>query len=189
MTAARDFMIPLWSEDLGHMLEARVAVEEICSRCQRKRFLDLAAMAAKLGPRYSLWNRRPPCPTPGCGDRLWFRAQPPNAWHKIMCDVPPAMVEGLHARWRATLPKAQRDSLPLSPMLEATDSLVEVGCELCGHRFYLNRMMVDAWGPGLSTDDLAARFRLQCGRTPCVLELEMTPRCDVPYDERPEHLV
>ena len=46
MTAARDFMIPLWSEDLGHMLEARVAVEEICSRCQRKRFLDLAAMAA-----------------------------------------------------------------------------------------------------------------------------------------------
>lgn len=70
---------PAWAHSVGAMLAERAQVTAFCSRCDgtwRKDRAWLERLAAERGAGFSLWNLRPPCWTPGCPDRLFFRASP-----------------------------------------------------------------------------------------------------------------
>ena len=179
---ARSFMVPGWTEDVGSLRATDgVKVYEKCDRCRREVIVDLDALIEKFGPRYSLWNRTPPCPTDGCEGKLWYRAQPRNYFHKILNEAPPHFVAGLHERWKASLPDDVRDEFPVIPMLEATDQVVMAGCGPCDIRFYMGVLTAGAWGDQISLSGLTKR--LATCRPGCELVCDMCPRRDVPPGE------
>lgn len=52
---------------LGYMIEHGRHIRVMCTGCREWRDLDLVALAEKVGPEYSLYNRRCRCRlTPGC---------------------------------------------------------------------------------------------------------------------------
>lgn len=177
-------MIPEWTEDVGRLAAAEAQVEFRCSHCQSGHPVALGPLNAEFGPRYSLWNRRPPCPT--CGEAGWYRAQPKGgAWQKILHDAPPDLVEPLHQRWRASLPDDVRSGLPVLPMMAATNQCVVAACGPCDWRFYLSASMVGSWGLRITLDGLTARLALQCGRDGCAICTDLARRIDVPAGEWP----
>jgi hypothetical protein len=177
---AREMMIPKWTEDVGEMKAAGVELWENCDTCRHTVRLDLDALIAAFGPRFSLWNRQPRCHHPGCGGRLWFRAQPRNAFHKILLDAPAPEARRLHARWCATLHADYRDHLPLLPMLEATDRVAIAGCGRCELLFYISRISLAPWIGARSMAQAEERLRCAGGPPVCELAIEMFPRELVP---------
>ena len=176
-------MIPRWTEDVGSLRATEGAiVYEKCEVCERQGVVDLDALIEKFGPRYTLWNRRPPCLTEGCEGRRWYRAQPRNYFHRIMMDAPPAFVAELHERWKATLPQDVRDTLPVIPMLKATDQVVVAACGRCDQHYYLSALTTGAWGEQITLDGLAKRLAGMCGPT-CEMCTDMIPRAAVPAGE------
>jgi hypothetical protein len=68
---------PQWASTVGELLKAQARVTAFCSRCDGTWPKDeawLRRLADERGADFSLWGLRPPCWTPGCSDRLFFRA-------------------------------------------------------------------------------------------------------------------
>lgn len=66
-------IIQTWSQNVGRMLSRYPQGCEawiVCSRCKTNEPVDLFKLCDRFGPLFSLWNRRPPCPT--CGDGRFF---------------------------------------------------------------------------------------------------------------------
>lgn len=176
-------MIPSWTETIGDLRAAEgVQVHQRCDRCQVGSVVDLDALIAEFGPLYSLWNRRPPCPAPGCGGRIWYRAQPRNYFHKILDDAPDHLVDEIHQRWKATLPREARDALPVIPMLSAAGLCVAVSCARCALSAHIGPLEVRAWGERVTTLDLAARLRCREG---CGMALDLVPLESIAPADRP----
>lgn len=58
---------PSWVETVGAMAAADAMVSVSCDGCRQVRDVDIPALLAKVGPDYSLINRRCRCRiTPGC---------------------------------------------------------------------------------------------------------------------------
>lgn len=74
-----------------------------CGRCQRSDPVDLASVEAEYGPLYSLWNKRPTCPAPGCGEGMIYQASKTGSgvWPVHMVEADPGRVAFLDAAWRA----------------------------------------------------------------------------------------
>lgn len=54
-------------ETVAAMVAEQAEVDVLCDKCKARQRVDLAALLAKVGPTYSLINRRCPCRlTPGC---------------------------------------------------------------------------------------------------------------------------
>ena len=176
-------MIPRWTEDIGNLRATDGAVVyEKCEVCERQGVVDLDALIDEFGPRYTLWNRRPPCLTEGCEGRRWYRAQPRNYFHRIMMDAPPAFVADLHERWKASLHPDIRDNFPVIPMLQATDQVIIAGCGPCEQIFYLGPISAGAWGEQITLSELTTRLRAMC-RPGCEMCTDMTPRSRMPPGE------
>ncbi len=54
-------VFPLWARTLGAMIDEGCKVRAICDRCHEWKDVDITALAARVGPEYSLINRRCPC--------------------------------------------------------------------------------------------------------------------------------
>lgn len=60
-------MLPAWANSLDAMIEANAHIRAWCAVCKEFRDLDLVALRLRVGPGYSLLNRRCRCRmTPGC---------------------------------------------------------------------------------------------------------------------------
>lgn len=180
---ARSFMIPRWTEDVGSLREADgVRVYEKCDGCQTETIVDLDGLIERFGPRYTLWNRTPPCPAKGCDGHLWYRAQPRNYFHKILNEAPAEFVAELHERWKASLPDDVRDQFPVIPMLKATNQVIVAGCGPCEQIFYLGPISARAWGDQITLADLTKRLSRMC-RPSCEIVCDMCPEARVPPGE------
>lgn len=63
----RPWDFPRWAETVGAMVESGCVVQVWCDRCRVHQRVDLVALLAKVGPDYSLCNRRCRCRlTEGC---------------------------------------------------------------------------------------------------------------------------
>jgi len=183
MSSARSFMVPKWTETVADLRATEgVRVYRLCSRCGSEELVDLDKLIDTFGPLYSLWNRRAPCETSGCEGRTWYRAQPPNYFHRIMKDAAPEHVDRLHQRWKASLPPDVRDTLPVIPMLQATDMCIMVGCGRCELRAYLGATDIRAWGASISLLQLIERVACSHG---CEVAADLVCRDAVPEKERP----
>lgn len=170
----QSFTILSWTEDLEALIAHEARVYAVCGGDHGSDGVDLQALLREFGPRFSLWNRHPPCRRPGCRSRVKFWAvRPGGSWKVNLYDVPPKYVADLHERWHATLPRAQRDKLPIVPMMRALNVLAEVTCQPCGHCFQLDETGVQAWGPKLSGAGLREIFRGQCANPACVLDVDL----------------
>lgn len=77
---------------LGNMLEHGHTAWGECRTCGAHRPIDFVRLIAKVGPDYSLWNRRCRCRlTDGC--RGWIKFYCGPGWPHIMCD------EATASRW------------------------------------------------------------------------------------------
>lgn len=96
--------IPAWTATLGDLLQARVELVAVCSRCTPSRKADLNRMIAAKGPLYSLWNRTTRCTRPGCDGRVWFYASRigANVWPVKMKNARPHQAKELHDAWKAS---------------------------------------------------------------------------------------
>lgn len=174
--AGESFFVPAWTVDAKALLDARAEVHASCSRCKRWDLVDLERVITKHGPRFSFWNRRPPCPK--CKpDRLSFLAGRPGAgvWLTRMFDLPQAHVDRIHDRWRASWPRERRDCLPVRPLMWAVNGMLDVGCDCDVHPgFRLNADEVRAWcstrGRELTTTELVEIFRQSCPERACRLD-------------------
>lgn len=95
-------MIFAWSRTIGDLRADGAEVRAHCSRCSRTDAVDLAAAEAALGPLFTYWNKRPPCPT-GCGDEIMYIAVRPDAgvWPTHMREADQVQVDLIEAAWRA----------------------------------------------------------------------------------------
>lgn len=60
-------MLPAWANSLDAMIEANAHIRVWCTACKEFRDLDLVGLRERVGPGYSLLNRRCRCRlTPGC---------------------------------------------------------------------------------------------------------------------------
>lgn len=79
---------------IGQMAELGFTAHVSCAKCREYRQIDLSALVAKVGPDYSLWNRRCRCRmTPGCDG--WNRFFVGPGWHVAAFDE--------RTEWRWTL--------------------------------------------------------------------------------------
>lgn len=176
--SARAFMIPAWTEDVGALRATEgVVVYEKCSRCSAEGIVDLDHLIASRGPRYSLWNRHPPCHKPQCSGQRWFRAQPANYFHKIMENAPEEWVAKLHDRWCATLEEEIRDDLPAVRLMDAADMVLLWGCGECQLLWASGVVNYRSWASNLSLNDIVART--VCNPK-CELVADFIPRSVVP---------
>lgn len=56
---------------LGCYMRTTIPVEARCNRCDFQQPVDIAALAAKVGLKYQLWNRRSRCKQSACDG--WVR--------------------------------------------------------------------------------------------------------------------
>lgn len=57
----REVPFPLWVRTVGAMVEHGAEVRALCTKCHGGKDIDLAALLEKVGPDYSLINRRCRC--------------------------------------------------------------------------------------------------------------------------------
>jgi len=93
-------MIPRWSQNVAYLLAHQIhdggRAWLNCTRCKTRREVDLAALIIKMNPLYSLWERRPLCPT--CKGAMFVNA----TWSNKGAFVIPligADAADLHAAW------------------------------------------------------------------------------------------
>ncbi|ALJ12655.1 hypothetical protein ATM17_12605 [Sphingopyxis macrogoltabida] len=66
---------------LGDMLRIGVGAKVACNRCQCERVINLEMLIAKVGPSYSLFNRRCRCKLlPGCQGWNYFLHDRSGVW-------------------------------------------------------------------------------------------------------------
>lgn len=95
-------IIGRWSFNVGFLLAHQIAesggVWVSCTYCKRWDPVDLSKLILKRNPLFSLWNRRPPCPT--CGRRLSFHAHhAPGAPVIPLITDDPHQTDDLHRAW------------------------------------------------------------------------------------------
>lgn len=67
--------------------ESRVDVRAFCDRCGGWDPVNVAWLARRHGPAYSLWNRRLPCQrTAGCTGTVKFHAGLPGTLSRLLVD-------------------------------------------------------------------------------------------------------
>jgi hypothetical protein len=169
---------PRLAEDVGSLRATDgVKVYEKCDQCRREVIVDLDALIEKFGPRYSLCNRTPPCPTPGCEGGSGI--EPSRGTTSTRSSTKPRPRSSLaFERWKASLPDDVRDEFPVIPMLESTDQVLKAGCGPCDILFYISSLTAGAWGNQISLSGLTKR--LATCRPGCELVCDMCPRRDVP---------
>jgi hypothetical protein len=101
-SGSRRQSIGLWSSNVGYLLAFQVAegggAWVCCSRCKTWEPVDLAKLIIKRNPLFSLWDRRPPCPT--CKSPLSFHAHHAPAARVIpLHNEDPAQSADLHRAW------------------------------------------------------------------------------------------
>lgn len=58
---------PIYTANIGLMIEHGIACRAWCDKCKAWKDIDLVALAEKVGADYDLWGRRTRCRlTPGC---------------------------------------------------------------------------------------------------------------------------
>jgi len=67
---------------LGQMIDHGHTAYAWCSTCRTYRDINLAALIAKVGRDYSLWNRRSHCRTEGCNGWMVYKCGP--GWPHLM---------------------------------------------------------------------------------------------------------
>lgn len=166
--------IAAWTQDVELLIKESATVHALCG-CGYRREVDLQRLLRERGPRFSLWNRTPPCPAPGCRQRVHFYAvRPGGSWKLNLWGVPPRMVEPIHDRWHATLPKQERDKFPAARLMTATGGKLEVSCPVCSWAYtFESKLDVESWGFGVTIDRLRKLLRSQCGRATCVREVDL----------------
>lgn len=65
---------PRWVETVGDMIEAKTIVRAACVKCRNFFDVDLAAILAIRGARYSLIDKRPRCKISTCRGKCFFLA-------------------------------------------------------------------------------------------------------------------
>lgn len=165
--------IAAWTEDIEALVTEGAKVVATCG-CGYRKDVDLPRLIEERGPRFSLWNRTPPCPE-GCGRRISFYAlRPGGSWKLNLWGAPPGRVEPLHDRWHATLPKAERDKHPASRLMRNTGGKLSVTCPLCSWEVTIeDALEADAWGAGVSIERLRKIFRSMCGRPACRRDVDL----------------
>lgn len=94
---------------LATMIEHGFTSHARCPTCEQTQDVDLLALMAKMGPDYSLWNRRSRCRfTPGCAGWISFKVGP--GWRT------PDFDEATEERWMAA---EYREQLERDPELRA----------------------------------------------------------------------
>lgn len=64
---------PAWAATVGTMKASGAHVAASCGTCgYHKTPLDLDRLIRERGEGFSLWDRRPKCPQPGCTGRILF---------------------------------------------------------------------------------------------------------------------
>jgi hypothetical protein len=77
---------------LGKMIDQGHTAFAECRTCHKQQEIDIAALIAKVGRDYSLWNRRQRCKlTDGCPGQVVFLCGP--GWPHLMAD------EATEMRW------------------------------------------------------------------------------------------
>lgn len=70
---------------LGQMIDQGHTAQAFCRKCHSYRDIDIAALIAKVGRDYSLWNRRSPCRlSKNCTGWVVFECGP--GWPHLMAD-------------------------------------------------------------------------------------------------------
>ena len=83
---------PLWTQTLGAMLERDAEVRVICDKCGEWQEVDIAELMLRVGPSYSLVNRRCRCRlTEGC--RGW------NKFYYLQATFRPLWDEARTRQW------------------------------------------------------------------------------------------
>lgn len=73
--------IPLWAKTLDGLIEQGVRVTVSCTQCSKHDIVDLNLLRERVGPGYSLWNRRCRCRlTLNCKGWNRFRYVSGMAW-------------------------------------------------------------------------------------------------------------
>ena len=70
---------------LGQMIEQGHEAYAWCGTCDQRWEIDLPKLVEKVGPEYSLWNRRSRCRTNGCSGYMVYKCGK-TGWPHLMAD-------------------------------------------------------------------------------------------------------
>ncbi|MDZ4370106.1 MAG: hypothetical protein U1C74_01620 [Phenylobacterium sp.] len=178
--------IATWTEDVEALALDGAIVRAVCA-CGFEKVVDLQLLIRERGPRFSLWNRHPPCPADGCTRRLKFYAvRPGGSWKLNLWGAAASVVLPLHDRWHATLPKAKRDKLPAARLMRNADAYLSVACPICAWRVTIDTPQdAAAWGAEATIAELERILRGMCGRTGCRRQVDLVLRPRPPRQPEP----